>query len=252
MKPSSLILISILFGISLLGIAIQFFPEIDLYASGLFYKKNIGFALAENPVLSFLHELATTGSRILGIALCGILVFAAIRKSAWNIPARTWLFLLCMLLIGPGLVANALFKDNWGRARPREVSTFGGNAAFTPPLIPQPSFRANGSFVAGDAAFGFSLPAFAVIAPPIPGHKKTSQTTGRKPRPWSKWIFWAGITTGFAFGYTRLAMGAHFLSDVIFAMMIMLAVMALLQTAFYGKRTTLQYWRCWLGISSRE
>ncbi len=52
---------------------------------------------------------------------------------------------------------------------------------------------------------------------------------------------------GAVFGYTRLAMGAHFLSDVIFAMLAMLAVMAVLQTAFFGKRATLQYWRCWLG-----
>lgn len=236
-----------LLGIALLGAAAQFFPQIDLFASGLFYWQGKGFLLSSNSALTALHELATAGSRVLGAALC-VAALASLSHGIFRIvPAKTWLFLLAMLLIGPGLVANVAFKDNWGRARPREVSVFGGTAAFTPPLTPQPNARANGSFVAGDAAFGFSLPSFAMLIPlPSPKSGGRPEETRNKPYRISRRIFWSGIAMGFVFGLTRLAMGAHFFSDIVFAMILMLATLAALQTVFYGKGATKRYWRCWL------
>lgn len=233
-------------GVFALGFAIQIFPEIDLLASGQFYTQELGFRLAANPVLNALHEFATTGARMLGVALCALILASLARKRILNIPAKAWIFLLCMLLLGPGLVANVMLKDNWGRARPREVAIFGGSQPFTAPLVPQPNARSNGSFVAGDAAFGFFLPAFAMLIPLPQEGNRPPQSKRKRNRYWSRTIFWAGMGMGFALGYTRIAMGAHFLSDVIFAMLFVLAVLAALQIAFYGHKAAKRYWQCWL------
>lgn len=235
-----------LLGIAALGVSAQFFPQIDLIASGLFYRQGEGFPLSTNPLFTAVHDLATVGSRLLGVALCVAALAALWGKSVRIVSPKTWLFLLVMLLVGPGLVANVAFKDNWGRARPREVAAFGGTSAFSPPLTPQPNARANGSFVAGDAAFGFSIPSFAMLVPLSDRKDASPRANQGKRYRTSRRIFWGGIAVGFVFGGTRLAMGAHFFSDVVFAMAFMLATMAILQSAFYGKRTTGLYWKCWL------
>lgn len=249
MKPHNYISIGFLTGMLTLGFAIQIYPEIDLAVSGQFYTQELGFSLALNPILNALHEFATTGARILGAALCALLLASLASnhiKHILNIPTKTWLFLLCMLLIGPGIIANTMLKDHWGRARPREVTAFGGSQPFTAPLTPQPDARSNGSFVAGDAAFGFYLPTFAILIPMPPKQNRPPQPKLQRSCCWSRTIFWAGMGMGFVLGYTRIAMGAHFLSDVIFAMLSMLATLAAMQLVFYGPKAVKHYWQCWL------
>ena len=43
---------------------------------------------------------------------------------------RPGLFLVILLALGPGLLVNAVFKEYWGRPRPREVVQFGGKKEF--------------------------------------------------------------------------------------------------------------------------
>ncbi|MDE2029728.1 MAG: phosphatase PAP2 family protein, partial [Alphaproteobacteria bacterium] len=128
----------------------------------------------------------------------------------------------------PGLVANAGFKDHWGRARPREVVEFGGTRAFTPALEPQfETAHPNGSFVCGDGAFGFFFTAFAFVAVP----------------KWRRRLFWAGMGAGAAFSLTRLVQGGHFLSDIIYATFFMLLTTTLLYAVMYGPRAAVERWR---------
>jgi lipid A 4'-phosphatase len=150
-----------------------------------------------------------------------------------GIDTKGWIFLALALLLGPGLVANAILKDHWGRARPREVIEFGGQATFSPAVIPQPDARRNGSFISGDGAFGFYLPAFAYVV----------------PKRQSRRFLSGGIALGFVFGMTRIVMGAHFLSDVAFAALFMFAVAAALHAAMFGRRNTADLWREWIDIS---
>jgi len=205
-------------------------PQIDLAVSGVFYLPGKGFFLAENPLLLFLHEVARYGAWILIAYLALAVTVAFLRHAPFlGIDAKGWMFLALGLLIGPALVANVIFKDHWGRARPREVTEFGGHAAFSPALIPQPEAHRNGSFVAGDAAFGFYIPSFAYVVP--------------KRR--SRHVFQIGMGFGLLLGFTRIAMGAHFLSDVAFAALFMLVVSVGLHAAMFGKRNTALFWRDW-------
>jgi lipid A 4'-phosphatase len=205
-------------------------PRIDLIASGFFYRAHEGFFLADNPVFTALHWLAYYGARGLGVAFAVLALAAWVRrKPMGGVDAKAWTFLLLALLIGPALIANAGFKDHWGRARPREVTEFDGAAPFSPALVPQPGARRNGSFVSGDGAFGFFLPAFAFVAP-----KRRSRR-----------VFWGCMGAGTLFGFARLAMGAHFLSDVIYAAFLMLAASSAVHAAMYGRAVTVARWRSW-------
>ena len=206
-------------------------PQIDLFTSGLFYHEGQGFFLADNPILLTLHWLASPGAIFLGL---GFAVLALItwkrRAPLGSLDAKAWLFLLLALIIAPGLVANVGFKDHWGRERPRDIVEFGGTKTFSPALTPHfENAHSNGSFVAGDGAFGFFLPAFAFVV----------------PRPSSRRVFWGTLFAGSLFGATRILMGAHFLSDVLFAACFMLVSVTCVYAAFYGVNDAASQWKNW-------
>lgn len=208
------------------------FPSVDLWVSGLFYHPGDGFFLNNAPLLMALHWLAYDGARVMGAAFAVGVVVAWRRQVFCGLDVKAWVFLLAALLIAPGLIANVGFKDHWGRARPREVTEFGGTAIFSPALIPQAEPRRNGSFVSGDGAFGFFLPVFAYVV----------------PLRLARRVFAASLVAGCAFGGARLLMGAHFLSDIACAAALMLVSVAAVHAAFYGRMVTARRWRIFLGI----
>lgn len=213
------------------------YPRGDLVVSGWFYLPGGGFVFADNPFFLFIHQLAYWGARALGFFLTAMIVICLLRRRALGrIDLKKWIFLLLALVIGPGLIANAGLKDHWGRARPREITEFAGSAAFSPAWLPQQNPRKNESFVAGDAAFGFYLPCFA-YAVPLPNKPQKKQSSRR--------VFWLGILLGALFGFVRIAMGAHFLSDVLCAGFFMLASCFVLHVTMFGKSLTAIYWRNW-------
>lgn len=208
-----------------------FCPSLDLKAAGFFYHKDGGFYLAANPLCVAIHNLAYYGARIMGVGLAALALFSYLRRtSIGQIESKGWLFLFLALMIGPVLIANVGFKDHWGRARPREITVFGGTEAFSPALLPRSPAHKNGSFVSGDGAFGFFLPSFAYVV----------------PRTRSRRTFWAGIGGGIIFGATRIIMGAHFFSDVLFAAFFMMASSALIFALMYGWRAVREKWQPWL------
>lgn len=177
------------------GLIFQIWPELDLMASGLFYTPGQGFTFNRAFPFQHLHEALPI---VIGAALLVLLVIAWRRRGQMN---HAVLFVFVSLLVGPGLVANLILKDNWGRARPLAVTEFGGKAQFSPVLTPTDQCADNCSFVSGDGSAGFWFLAFALIAP-------------------AATRFWAvplALSMGVLFGGNRLIQGSHFLSDVLFA-----------------------------------
>jgi hypothetical protein len=70
-----------------------------------------------------------------------------------------------LLQVGPGLTANLVLKENWGRPRPNSVEQFAGNAPFQPWWRPSQSCQRNCSFVSGEASQAFWTVAPASLAP---------------------------------------------------------------------------------------
>lgn len=199
----------------------------DLLASGLFYDPASGFYLRNIRALTALHNAASTLPRLMVVFFLLPLLLGI--TGVWQ--RKGWFFLLLALLIGPGLIANLVFKDHFGRARPHSITEFGGTATYTPPLFITNQCAKNCSFVSGDGAFGFFLPSFAYLLPLRRSRK----------------AFWGLFATGSLFGIGRILTGHHFLSDVIFAAFFVTLTSALLYGIFYGWRNLLTRWNFWLG-----
>lgn len=130
-------------------------------------------------------------------------------------------FLLAVFAIGPGLVANVGLKDHWGRARPREVTEFGGARHFTPPLVPARQCVDNCSFVSGEAAAAYTPFFAAALLFPL------ARLT----------LVGCGVLFGIATGLVRVSTGAHFISDVLFAGVFMALAVVLAHFIFYSPWT---------------
>jgi membrane-associated PAP2 superfamily phosphatase len=118
------------------------------------------------------------------------------------------LYLLGSFLIGPGLTSNVLLKENWGRPRPNSVQQFAGAAPFQPWWRPGDGCKRNCSFVSGEASQAFWTLAPASLAPP-------------QVRPLA---LGGAVVFGTAVGSLRVVFGRHFVTDVVLAGVITLAV----------------------------
>lgn len=127
-----------------------------------------------------------------------------------------FLFVASCLAIGPGAVTNLAFKDQWGRARPREIVEFGGAKIFTAALIPANQCRKNCSFVCGEASSIFMI----FFAPGLLFWRRSALLLG------------TGLLAGSAAGLIRIAQGGHFLSDVVFAGIVMALTAVAVHQAF--------------------
>lgn len=138
-----------------------------------------------------------TASLVLG-ALAALAFGVARKRDAWR---RNAIFVLLSVVIGPGLVVNALFKDHWERPRPREILEFGGQL----PYAPAPLRGAGGkSFPCGHCSVGFLYALGWWI------------WRRRKPS-WAAASLAVGLFAGTALGLGRMAAGGHFLSDVLWS-----------------------------------
>ncbi len=196
-------------------------PQIDLSVSGLFVTDGQGFALGRQPPFTWLHDAVPP---ILGLAVVAVLALALLRRLA----VVKAVYLLLALALGPGLLANTILKDNWGRARPAQITEFGGTRTFTPPLLMADQCAKNCSFVSGDGAAGFAAIAFALLA----ARRRALALT-------------AAIGVGLLFGGNRILQGGHFLSDVLFAGWFVGGLSWLLYHLFFGDGWPVRL-RAWL------
>jgi len=177
------------------------FPQIDLFVSGFFYQDSKKFYLNENPILILLHGSVKYITTSIAVLLVGLIIATGIKKGpVYGLSRLRIIYLLVALIVGPGLVVNTLFKENWGRARPNQVEGFGGAAKFTPAFVISDQCPGNCSFVSGDPSVGFYFLAWALAI------------TARR-----KIFTMVGFSAGLVLGATRVMQGAHFFSDVIFS-----------------------------------
>lgn len=101
-------------------------------------------------------------------------------------------------LAGPIAIVNGIFKEYSGRPRPYETNLFGGELHFVPVADFTGACSSNCSFVSGEAAAAGWLMGVALLLAP------------RRPRLCRGLIAASLITPIF-----RLAMGGHYLSDVL-------------------------------------
>jgi lipid A 4'-phosphatase len=112
-------------------------PEIDLISSRAFQAGGGAFAGQSLGWVNLLRNIFVGLFFFSVAAALGGLVMTRGQSRGWlRLSGPQWMFLVICLAVGPGIVANVVLKDHWGRARPKQVLEFGGAKAFTPPLIP--------------------------------------------------------------------------------------------------------------------
>ena len=193
--------------------ALSVFPALDLGASKAFYVSGEGFPWRYTPVGAFFrHDVPVLllGTLVICVAAWGLGRWRG--RIVWGMTGRTIFYLLTTLIVGPGLIVETLLKPHSGRARPEDLTMFGGDAVYTPPLWPADACASNCAFVSGHAALAFWITAYAFIVPPA----------------WRRPAIVAGVAVGLVVGTVRVMQGGHFPSDIAYAGVIVVAVNAIL------------------------
>lgn len=191
-----------------LAILAPFTPQLDLAITNYFYQPTQNFP--SNGFYDFLYNYGVIPGQILFIISATLLCLSWLFKKwrPWHTPA---LILTLTLLIGSGLIVHELFKEHWGRPRPKQVTEFGGTQAFRP--FYQPNFfhqtEPSKSFSCGHCTMGFYFFALALVA------RRQNYTK----------TFWAALALALSLGISlslaRIAQGGHFFSDTLVSAIVM-------------------------------
>lgn len=180
-------------------------PELDIYITTLFYNSE-GFYLKNSWWVKLLYDSVPFIIISLVVVMLPLYIYNKIyKRNLLNLSTKVILFLLAVLIIGPGLIVNASFKDHFGRARPSHIIQFGGDKVFTPAYVVTDQCDKNCSFSCGHASGAFFLIALAFLAT---RHRDL--------------LIALATLYGFAVGLARIAAGGHFLSDVIVSYFVVL------------------------------
>ena len=192
-------------------------PQLDLWFSSLFYHPVHGFWLGTSFVGSNLRHLIHQLMLLTGFFGIFGLAMTYFRNRPMLVPNNDWLFVTLLYILGPALLVNSVFKDIWGRARPRTVFEFGGSLEFTPVFQMSDQCDFNCSFTSGEGA-GATAMALSVW---VLTHGLQNKTL----RFWIRAITLGLATTGILL---RVVFGAHFTSDTAFSIFFVLAIALIL------------------------
>ena len=190
----------------LAALAPTLWTALDLWAAALF----VGPAAPVHAVdwwwVRLINEYVPTVFRY--FLLLAFLAWVGARLNRrWQSWRLALAFVVVAGILGPGAVVNWGFKDNWQRARPYQVENFGGSQKFSRAAVMTDQCDANCSFVSGHVACGVFLISLGLV------HR-------RRQRVWAA----VGTLAGLAIGFSRMADVAHWLSDVLWAFPITLAI----------------------------
>jgi lipid A 4'-phosphatase len=196
--------------LALLALLLFAFSQLDITTTQLFFHPESAdvWPIANESLSSLFYRTTPwiTGSfAIVGVVM---MVIGMVRENSKRLRLYGVFILLCVIL-GPGLIINAVFKEHWGRPRPRQIIEFNGKFDYVRPFVPS---RAGGkSFPCGDSSVGFLISAgWWLWRRKYPKRALASLV--------------AGLTFGTLLGIGRMAAGAHFLSDVVWSALIVYGV----------------------------
>ena len=205
-------------------------PGLDLWVSGLFFASKTGF---DGFASGIWNQLRLAVWRVSEIVLAlSVLAYLAQRIAPFPLLRATRHlsgFTAALYLLGPGLLVDVLLKPLWGRARPAQVTDFGGSLAFTPPHVLSHQCTSNCSFVAGEMAGAVALAVvFFMVVDRMKGRITLSQQ-----RIAQGLILLVPLFVG----VQRIAAGRHFLSDVILSTIFVLLCAVLLKVLILQRRS---------------
>jgi lipid A 4'-phosphatase len=193
---------------------------LDLQIAQLFYDPAKGkFLAATNPYIGMVRDHGYTAAVACVATVVAALVTRMLRRPQRTIPGHVVLVLVLTLALGPGLIVNGIFKEFWDRPRPVQITQFGGEWPYRDWWDPRGSCVRNCSFVSGEAASAAWMFAPAMLAPP----------------QWRAAAFIGATIFTVVISVSRMAAGAHFFTDVLFAVLLMAALIAVLHRFIFQR-----------------
>lgn len=182
---------------------------IDLRVSSCFYDSHSlsHRPFSENPIFYFAYHYGTIPAYFAGIG--SLFLFLASFKFkkllSWKKPC---LFLFTSFLLSISIVN--IIKGSWPRPRPVQTEIFGGFAPFCPFYVPLnlPTPEPCQSMPSGHTMSGMAFMAFCFLGL-------------RLQKRWMVQLgFFLVLALGFGLLFTRLALGAHYLTDTLMSSVI--------------------------------
>jgi membrane-associated PAP2 superfamily phosphatase len=187
-----------------------FAPDLDIeLANRLFDPVANQFPAASHLTLAWLRGQGyVIVAALFGCIFCALVMKLLAPQRPLLLPGRAIIFLALTMAIGPGLMVNAILKPHSGRPRPVEIRQFGGKQSYVPWWNFEGGCHNNCSFVSGETSTAAWLFAPAVLV----------------PAPWRAVAIAGAALLTVSVGALRMAYGRHFLSDVVFAALLMCLV----------------------------
>jgi lipid A 4'-phosphatase len=205
-------------------------PGLDLWVSGLFFASKTGF---DGFASGIWNQLRLAIWRVSEIVLAlSVLAYLAQRIASFPLLRATRHlsgFTAALYLLGPGLLVDVLLKPLWGRARPAQVTDFGGSLAFTPPHVLSHQCTSNCSFVAGEMAGAVALAVVLFLV--------VDRMKGRITLSQQRIAQGLILLVPLFVGVQRIAAGRHFLSDVLLSTIFVLLCAVLLKVLILQRRS---------------
>ncbi len=200
--------------------ALIIFPEIDLAISSFFYDPNAGgFWLAELAILNLIRDFIKfiIGLFFLG-SIAGYSVSWLLKNPLITDIRKSFEVIFLSFVLGAGVLANAMLKNQFGRARPADVEQFSGEKIFTLPFQVTNQCETNCSFVSGEgSAVTVVFLSFLLV--------QWVRTKGKIFRGSLNLSLFAFVSLISSTGVVlRIIKGRHFFSDSLFAILLMLLV----------------------------
>lgn len=205
-----------------IGLVLLVHERLDLIVSDFFWDRYPGFQAG--PICKFIYHWGVWPGIISGLVALALLIMQISPK--WQKYRTGALMAFLALILGPGLIINHSLKGYLERPRPIQLERYAGKYEYVPlqKLQFKPKDNTQKSFPSGHASMGFYFLCLWRIA----------SREGKKA--WARRALAAAIALTFALGWTRMAQGGHFISDVLLSGYIVWLVTLALESWCYGKR----------------
>lgn len=192
--------------LAMVAILAPFSAQVDQWLSGCFFSHESGFSKAPYHYLIFNWGVFPALATGIISGLLFLFSFQFDRLHKLRLPC---LFLALSMLLGAGLITHIILKGFWFRPRPIQTVLFGGAQLFSPFYLPKFSFpNLCKSFPSGHATMGFYFINLLIL-----GFRLKQRLL----------IYLGTILTTILsslLGFSRIAQGAHFLSDVFMSLIV--------------------------------
>lgn len=205
-------------------------PDLDRQVAALFYRD--GAFPAEKIRWLEVFRLGLWDVAIAGflLSIAGFLFGALKGRLLLGLPTRLWAFFTLLFAAAPGLLVNGILKSNWGRARPYQIDSFGGDVLFTPFWTISDQCARNCSFVSGEVSGATALAIMLVVGVWHLRHRLSPAIVAT--------VWGISAVLPLLSSVQRMAAGRHFLSDCLMAMILTTLLAAMLYRVMVARRLT--------------